>query len=314
MVIPVPWDVTVSSKAGTSRAAENIMKASLQLDLFDPEIKEAWKLGIYVRDIDGKWLETNDRMRIKAKDLIKRIENGLILKENFAAQKLLESINISCSEMHANVYKETKKLLQNGKLPGILGGEHSVALGLLKALHEKYGKFGVLQIDAHQDLRQAYEGFTYSHASVFYNALQQEFISALVQVGIRDNCQEEANFAAKHNIETYYDAILQKKAYRGYSWHDQCEYIIANLPAKVYISFDIDGLKPDLCPNTGTPVPGGLEYNEAIYLIKEIAKSGRKIIGFDLSEVAGEGEWDGNVGARVLYNLCNWAGRSQGWI
>jgi agmatinase len=181
-------------------------------------------------------------------------------------------------------------------------------------MRENHGAFGVLHIDAHMDLRNAYEGFTYSHASIFNNAVNQGFLESLTQVGIRDYCDEEEQFAKEYQVNVFYDDKLKSASFEGISWRKQCDQIIKTLPEKVYISFDIDGLNPHLCPNTGTPVPGGLEFAEAIYLVKELVKSGRKIIGFDLCEVGGENDWDGNVGARVLYNLCNWAGRSQGWI
>ena len=103
------------------------------------------------------------------------------------------------------------------------------------------------------------------------------------------------------------DWQLKDNTYSGMNWATQCEKIIATLPEAVYISFDIDGLTPEFCPHTGTPVPGGLDFNQAIYLIQTLVKAGKTIIGFDLCEVApGEsGEWDGNVGARLLYKLSN---------
>lgn len=101
--------------------------------------------------------------------------------------------------------------------------------------------------------------------------------------------------------------------FEGKSWSKICEQILADLPEQVYISFDIDGLNPKLCPNTGTPVPGGLEFEQAIYLLKKIVASGKKIIGFDLSEVSpGNDDWDANVDARLLFQLCNWMAVSQG--
>ena len=107
-------------------------------------------------------------------------------------------------------------------------------------------------------------------------------------------------------IVMFDDWQLQVNAFNGVTWADQCQKIIAQLPEKVYISFDIDGLNPVYCPHTGTPVPGGLEFNQAIYLIRSLVRAGKTIIGFDLCEVApGEvrDEWDGNVGARILYKL-----------
>jgi agmatinase len=197
---------------------------------------------------------------------------------------------------------------------GLLGGDHSTPLGFLRALSEKYERFGILQIDAHADLRKAYEGFTYSHASIMYNALKLPSVSRLIQVGIRDFCEEEQDVInrSRGRISTFFDEDLKAWRYKGETWDALCNSIIKELPANVYISFDIDGLDPKLCPNTGTPVAGGLEFQEAIYLIKKVAQS-RKIIGFDLCEVApGQNDWDANVGARLLYNLCNWMAVSQG--
>jgi agmatinase len=167
------------------------------------------------------------------------------------------------------------------------------------------------------DLREAYEGFTYSHASIFWNVLQRKGITQLTQVGIRDYCEAEALFAKElaGRVAVFFDQQLQEQAFQGISWQEQCTRIIATLPEKVYISFDIDALDPKLCPNTGTPVPGGLSLPQALYLIKQLVSGGRTIIGFDLNEVGGLGcTWDGNVGARVLYKLCNWLGRSNGRI
>ena len=137
-----------------------------------------------------------------------------------------------------------------------------------------------------------------------------------MEVGIRDYCEAEARFAADHPmVEVFYDSALKERQFKGQNYHQICQDIIASLGQEVYISFDIDGLQPAYCPNTGTPVPGGLSYEEAIYLIQMLVESGRKIIGFDLNEVAGTGhDWDGNVGARVLWQLSVWTGRSQGLI
>ena len=135
-------------------------------------------------------------------------------------------------------------------------------------------------------------------------------MTSLVQVGIRDVCEEEmARAAADKRVHTFPAPLLQQARCQGVSWDTQVADILARLPQKVYISFDIDGLEPALCPHTGTPVPGGLRYGEMQYLLDALRRSGREIIGFDLCEVAPHptdraDEWDGNVGARVLYQLC----------
>jgi agmatinase len=201
------------------------------------------------------------------------------------------------------------------KLVGLVGGDHSVPLGYLEALGEKHNNFGILQIDAHHDLRKSYEGFHFSHASIFFNALKINSVSKLVQVGIRDYCDEEVEIVQNEpgRITVFYDQQIKENQFNGLTWKEQCDSIIQELPDEVYISFDIDGLDPKLCPGTGTPVPGGLDFFEINFLLKKLVESGRKIIGFDVCEV-GQHVWDANVGARILYKLCNWMGRSHGKI
>ena len=136
----------------------------------------------------------------------------------------------------------------------------------------------------------------------------------LVQVGIRDFCEQEHEAIKNSNgrINTFFDSALRDETFLGVTWKQITESIIKALPQNVYISFDIDGLDPSLCPNTGTPVLGGLSFHEANYILSQVSESGRKIIGFDLNEVSqGEtdSEWDGNVGARLLYKLCGWASK-----
>ena len=130
-----------------------------------------------------------------------------------------------------------------------------------------------------------------------------------------DYCDEELTVMknAMGRVVTFFDQDIKDKMYEGKSWSTICDTIINYLPKEVYISFDIDGLNPKLCPSTGTPVAGGLEFEQVIFLIKKVVKSGRKIIGFDLNEVApGHDDWDANVAARLLYQLSNWMAVSQG--
>jgi len=198
---------------------------------------------------------------------------------------------------------------------GLLGGDHSISLGYLKALGERHEDFGILQIDAHCDLRKDYAQFTYSHASIMYNVLREvKSAQRLVQVGVRDYAQEEWDYicASGHRVITYFDRELSERRFEGETWKQLTDEIIAHLPHKVYLSFDIDGLDPKLCPSTGTPVPGGLNTPEVGYLCRKIVESGRRLIGFDLVEVGvGQTDWDANVGARQLFKLSNLLIRSN---
>lgn len=309
VLLPVPWDVTVSYAAGTATGPANILEASSQLDLYDPDVPDAWQLGIYMRMPDEEWLARSQALRPQAKAYIDFLEEGGQAEAVPAMKASLAAINAASAELNAWVRRHSGELHDAGKMVGVVGGEHSVPLGLLQALGERYPSFGILQIDAHADLRPAYEGFTYSHASIAYNALSLPSLSQLTQVGIRDCCEAEVALAADdERIHIFYEQDIRRRQFRGESWAAVVKSIVETLPELVYVSFDIDGLQPHLCPNTGTPVPGGLNFEEAIFLLQEVVASGRRIIGFDLCETAGLGnEWDGSVGARVLYRLCNLA-------
>jgi agmatinase len=312
IIIPVPWEVTVSYHTGTAKGPHAILNASTQVDLAVKEIPGAWKLGICMLPVSLSLYEESLRLRQLASTHIQALDRGEQLQQD---DPVVVKVNEGCENLNIYVKSTVQKLLREGKMVAILGGDHSTPLGMLRALPERYNRFGILQIDAHTDLRKNYEGFTYSHASIMYNALKLPAVSRLVQVGIRDYCDEELAVIKNGmgRIVTFYDQDLKDLQYEGTSWAAICDQILENLPRDVYVSFDIDGLNPNLCPHTGTPVPGGLDFEQATFLIRRLVKSGRRIIGFDLSEVGvGNDDWDANVGARMLYFLSNWMAVSQG--
>ena len=309
VIVPVPWEVTVSYKAGTARAPEHMCKASIQVDLSDADVKEGWKKGFYMRDIDRKLLMKSDYLRKEAELFINYISQGEIVEDNKFMCKTLKEVNAGSLFLNNWVYEQTKELLDKGKLVGLLGGDHSTPLGYFKAIAEKHGDFGIIQIDAHCDLREAYENFTYSHASIMYNALAEiPELKKLVQIGVRDYSDSESDYINNSNkrVVTYFDKQIKERMYEGETWKSITDEIVSHLPQKVFISFDIDGLDPKLCPHTGTPVQGGFETEQIFYLLKKILQSNRQLVGFDLNEVGiSTNEWDENVGARVLFKLCN---------
>ncbi len=299
IVIPVPWDVTVSFGDGTANAPQRILEASPQLDLFDAALPYAWKYGIHMLPISEEWKIRSSKLRVETRNYIGGLENGKSEDSDFCGR-----INEECATLNKWVEKQANQYLNEGKQVCLVGGDHSTPLGLIEALTKKHESFGILQIDAHCDLRDSYEGFKYSHASIMSNALKNKQVTKLIQVGIRDYCEEEVQKISAHtNIAMFTDKWINTLAFEGEKWSDTCQKIIDSLPEKVYVSFDIDGLDPKLCPNTGTPVPGGLQYEQAMYLLEQLASS-KKIVGFDLVEV-GDAEWDANVGARILYRLSN---------
>ncbi len=314
VIIPIPWDATASYGKGTSNGPQAILDASTQLDFYHPELDKAYDTKVYMAPISNEWKEINDICCEKGMRYIHFLEeNG----EELAFEKFksdIDEINEAHEALRANLKERSLELLKIGKMVAVLGGEHSTPLGLIEALNETYSDFGILQIDAHADLRDAYEGFNQSHASIMFNVLNRcDNMSKLVQVGIRDISEREVQFSDQHSrVKTFFDWNLKNESYIGKTWSEQVEEIIESLPKNVYISFDIDGLKPELCPNTGTPVVGGFELQEISYLFFKLIESSRKIIGFDLNEVApgNEGDWDANVGARALWQLVCAAGKS----
>ncbi|MDR3184236.1 MAG: agmatinase family protein [Prevotellaceae bacterium] len=308
VLMQVPWDATASYGAGAIKAPEAIIKASTQIDLYDADVKDAWKVKIGTLPLNESIPTSSRRARSITTRVITALEKGVplirLVDESMA-------MNEACEKLNQRVYKVAKRYLDARKVVGVVGGDHSTPFGLLQAVNENCDEFGILHIDAHADLRDAYEGFAYSHASIMYNVLDRlRNMTKIVQVGVRDYCAEEAErMATDKRIVSFTDAALQEASFNGVLWAQQCRDIVAALPEKVYVSFDIDGLTPENCPHTGTPVPGGLTYNQAVFLLKTLAWSGKKIVAFDLCEIvpSDRDEWDANVGARLLFKLCCYA-------
>ncbi|MBR5850871.1 MAG: agmatinase family protein [Alistipes sp.] len=309
VLISAPWDVTVSYGAGTAYAPDSLIEASTQLDLYDPAAPNAWQRGIATADIDYTLHELSDRLRNDARRVIAHLEQGGETTDDYVVRKI-RRVNEGSEELNRNIHAEASQWLDAGKVVGLVGGDHSTPYGLLAALGERHEHFGVLQIDAHCDLRACYEGFEYSHASIMYNVLRDiPAVERITQVGVRDFSAAELRMAEQSGrVAQFGDHDLMQAAFDGESWSATCERIVATLPKKVYISFDIDGLDIEYCPNSGAPVPGGLNFNQAVALLKKVADSGRQIIGFDLVEVGAASEErakvDAIVGARMLWKLC----------
>jgi agmatinase len=319
VVIPVPWDVTVSYSDGTAAGPEAIFDASFQVDLIDPLVREAWKGGIAMTDMPHDLAQQAADLREQAKTYIDALIAGEPIDTDPKLVQILATVNAASEQLNNHVQTTCGHWLDKGKCVALLGGDHSTPYGLMKALAERHESYAILQIDAHADLRDAFEGFTFSHASIMFNALGISQVSKLVQVGIRDFCLAEAELIENSNgrIKTFFDRDLKQASYTGETWAQQCQRIVAELPQKVYVSFDIDGLDPKLCPNTGTPVAGGFEFEQAVYLLEQVVAAGKTIIALDLNEVAPDpngSEWDANVGARLLFRMCNLMARSQGKI
>ncbi len=311
VLVPVPFDATTSYRPGAANGPRAILEASRQVDLFDVETGNPWSSGIALLPEAEDIRSWNVAARAAA-------ERAMAARgHDMPREADLRQVNDLCARVNERLHAEVSKWLDGGKIVGTIGGDHGCVYGAIAAHAERFSKLGILHVDAHADLRHAYDGFEWSHASIMDNVTRRHpSVVQLVQVGVRDLCEEEREFiaASAGRIRTYYDAELVAERFAGVSWADQVMRMIADLPEEVYVSFDIDGLDPALCPNTGTPVPGGLSFHQAIYLVGAVARSGRRIVGFDLVEVApgpAGDEWDGNVGSRILYKLIAWALKSR---
>ncbi|HVR39783.1 MAG TPA: agmatinase [Thermoanaerobaculia bacterium] len=306
VVVPVPFEATTSYGGGTSGGPAAVFEASKQVDLFDHETGRPYAAGIAMLDIADEIVSWNREAKRIAASVIEK--GGVVDEQTADAAAKVNAISESVNEW---VYEKTKALLAAGKMPVTLGGDHAVPFGAIRAYAEKYPELGILHLDAHADLRDAYEGFTWSHASIFHNVMTRiPAVARLVQVGVRDLGEAESRMIAESNgrIVTCFDAEIAIRKDEGTPFASIADEIAALLPDNVYLSWDIDGLDPTLCPGTGTPVPGGLSWNEAIGLLRAVKRSGRKMVGLDLCEVApGESEWDANVGARLLYKMIGFA-------
>lgn len=308
VIIPVPWDATASYGKGTSDGPQAILDASTQLDFFHPHLENAYETKVFLTPISEEWKAVNARLCEKGMDYISFLEDGGDIEQKPIYKDFLNEINEVQRGLKENLKARATELMAQGRIVGVLGGEHSTPLGLIEAIDAQGLPFGILQVDAHADLRDAYEGFEQSHASIMFNALKNcPNLVRLTQVGIRDIAQSEVDLIAASNgrVETFFDWDIKREQFEGKAWSKQVDAIIETLPDRVYVSFDIDGLRPELCPNTGTPVVGGFQLEEINYLFFRLVESGRTIVGFDLNEVSpGEsGDWDANVGARALWNL-----------
>jgi agmatinase len=306
VIVPVPFEATTSYGGGASQGPDAVLAASKQVDLYDREMGRPYARGIAMLEVESsvaKWSAEGKKFAEKV------IEAGGVVDEETAAAAA--KVNELSERMNRWVFEQTSALLHMGKMPVILGGDHSAPFGAIRAYAEHYPGLGILHLDAHADLRDAYEGFTWSHASIFNNVMRKiDGIGRLVQVGVRDLGQaEQAMIDDSHGrILCFYDADLAARKDEGVPFARLADEIVAQLPNDIYLSWDIDGLDPTLCPGTGTPVPGGLSWNEAIALLRAIHRSGKLIVGLDLCEISpGATEWDANVGARLLYKMIGFA-------
>lgn len=238
VIIPVPFEATTSYIGGTKNGPQAIIDASQYVELYDEEIDtETYKVGIHTAP------------PISISNDINKDFNSIT--KTFAA------------------YLELKKF------PIGLGGEHSISFPVFKAFNQKFKNLSVLQLDAHSDLRESYEGSIFSHASVMKRIYGIN--TNIVQVGIRSQCIEEAEFIKEHDVQTTYAHLIKSEGFH--------RSIIDSLTENVFITFDVDFFDPSIMPSTGTPEPGGFLWDETMIFLKKVFAK-RNVVGFDVVELS----------------------------
>lgn len=310
VLLGMPFDATTSYRQGTAMGPAAILEASAQIDLEDTRLGRISDRGIVMEPIEPWIAELSAAVRPDAEPLIESEGEPPV---DAAAR---DRVDTACERVREHLRQKVADVLAEGRTPGVVGGEHGVSLGSIEACAAHAGEIGILQIDAHMDLREAYCGLMHSHASVMRNALVMvPGATSLAQIGIRDYCREEFEFARACKaslgkpVTTVFGEDIADTGGEPGRFLDLVEHALHALPPTIYVSFDIDALEVYLCPSTGTPVPGGLSFHQASAIIKAIIDSGKRVVGFDLVEVApnpdpGARSLDSIVGARLLYKLC----------
>lgn len=314
----VPWDVTAPAGALSSYAPDAIIEASERMDPYDPISPDEWKSGFATADVDYTLQERSQQLRSDVDKLRSyAVSGGGImgpLADDYYSRRQ-RRVEEGCRDMVAAVRRETGGWLRQGKVVGLVGGDHSTPQGLIEALAECEEGFGILHMDARCRLKARCEGFEYSCESLMYNVLNDvPGVRRVVQVAQRDFSATEHRVARESERIVLYDTDrIASMRFGGASWRDVCNAIVAELPQTVYVDFDISALSIENCPHSPYAAPGGLRFDEALYMVNRVVESGRRIVGFDVVGVVPKVEdcVDAEVAARMLYRLCGMALRSQ---
>lgn len=305
VIISTPWSVTSDFGRGATYTPDAIIEASVKSGIYDALSGVSLAGRISTVEINYDIQELSEHLGREAERVKHYGADASSLMTEHYARKVAH-IDEGFATMQQSTYEEVKRYAEQGKCVAVIGGDHSVAYGAVKAIAECHGGVGVLFIDAHADFCQG-EPFRFTHRSIARNIIEDiSLVERLVAVGVRDISPEEAlSIESSPKSEIFLAERLASERFEGRSWGELCREIVERLPQQVYISFDIDALKIEFCHNTNAPVPGGMTFDEVIYLINSVVESGRKIVGFDISEIVPNLEYtmDATVGARLLSKM-----------
>lgn len=268
-IIQAPYEHTVSYGKGAALGPKAIIEASWQVEFYDDEF-----------------------------------DRELCFEKGIATIEPIEFGNKIDQDALELIYQQASDLLALNKFVVTLGGEHTISTAPIKAHLEKFPNMSILQFDAHSDLRDSYQDSKYSHASIMARVCEFFPPSKITQVGIRAQCIEESLFIKQNHINTFYASGIRTGKYG----HDWIEKLVNTLGNEIYITFDVDAFDSSIMPTTGTPEPDGISYRDSLNIFREIVNQGKKIIGFDVVELAPvEGIHHTNLTcARLVYKLLNY--------
>lgn len=267
-ILPVPYERTVSYGSGTARGPEGIIKASAYVEFYDDEFDRELCF-----DLGISTLPPIDLGKKRGSAAIDRVS------------------------------KAVTSLLERGKFVVTLGGEHTISTAPILSHLERFPEMSLFHFDAHSDLRDTYEGSKYSHACFAARVAEAMNPSRITQIGIRAQCREEMEFIRQKGVNTFHASAI-RRGLHGVSWGKR---VVDTLQEEVYVTFDVDYFDPSIMPSTGTPEPDGFLYSETLDVLRYLRITGRKIVGFDIVELApvqGVAHPD-LLTARLLYKMLN---------
>lgn len=268
VVVSAPYEYTVSYGGGTENGPKGILEASQYVEFYDDET-----------------------------------EREICFEQGIASLKPIDFKGVNGKAVLDKIYEQVRAILELNKFVITLGGEHTISTAPIQAHFERYPDMSILHFDAHSDLRDEYEGTKYSHASIMARVLEFFPPTRLTQVGIRAQCKEEAEFIKQNSVNTFYASAI-RRGLHGKEWQKK---VVESLGDVIYVTFDVDYFDPSIMPATGTPEPDGFLYNETLEVFREISKSGKRIIGLDVNELAPiEGLSHPDIlAARLIYKILN---------
>ncbi|MGA2297373.1 MAG: agmatinase [FCB group bacterium] len=270
VILSAPFENSTSYGKGTSKGPVEILKASAFVEFYDDEFEKELCFDIGIATIEPL---------------------------DFKNKKSVEAINF--------VEKEVEKLLEVEKFVVTIGGEHTISIAPIKAFYKKYPSLSILQFDAHSDLRQSYENNKFSHACTLARVGDFFPLDKVTQVGIRALSIQEADLIKNKKVNTFFASSIRRNMY-GKNWQKE---VVKTFGENVYITFDVDYFDPSIIPSTGTPEPDGFFYSETLDLFREMAIAGKRIIGFDVVELAPikNLHHPNLTTARLIYKMLNFA-------